>query len=448
MSKKVSTSYVIILGFMLFAMYFGAGNLIFPAIIGQKAGSNIVPAMLGFFLTGVGLPLLSFVTLVATGKNNIQELAGRVAPWFGILFSVMLYLFIGPFFAIPRAGTVAFEIGIKPFDFGSNQSTTLLIFTLLFYAVACLFALFPGKVVDIIGKFLTPLKIGLIGILAVIGVIFPMGAIYKPQGDFINNAFVTGFKEGYLTLDAMASFAFGIIIIKAVNDKGATSKKHVLAACSKAIVIAASLLIIMYSALSYMSATSVSKIGYMENGGEVLAKVSNYYFGVYGNVLLGLMITVACMTTCVSLLSACAEYFSRLYPKISYQKYVIGMTLFSIVVANLGLTSLIKISVPILNAIYPLAISLVFLLLFNKWFKGNQRVYQMVILFTFCVSIFDGFDSAGINVLNISTILAKYLPLYSVGLGWVVPALVGAVVGICWAKIEKKSNPHMAIEYF
>ncbi|MGX7031666.1 branched-chain amino acid transport system II carrier protein [Vagococcus zengguangii] len=447
MSKKVPTSYVFILGLMLFAMYFGAGNLIFPAIIGQESGSNIVTAMIGFFLTGVGLPLLSFLAMVATGKNNIQELAGRVKPWFGVLFSVVLYLSIGPFFAIPRAGTVAFEIGIKPFDFGISESMTLLIFTLIFFAIACLLALFPAKVVDIVGKYLTPLKITLIGILVVVAIAFPMGDIYEPQGDFVSKAFVNGFKEGYLTLDAMASFAFGIIIINAVNEKGATDKKHVMAACTKAIVIAATLLVIMYSALSYMSATSVSKIGYMDNGGEVLAKVSNYYFGVYGNVLLGLMISVACMTTCVGLLSSCAQYFNRLYPKISYQKYVIGMTLFSILVANMGLTSLIKFSEPMLNAIYPLAISLVFLLLFNKWFNGNQRVYQLVILFTFCVSIFDGFDTAGINVLNISSILAKYLPLYSIGLGWIVPAITGAVIGIIWAKIEKKNHPELVIEY-
>ena len=447
MSKKVPTSYVIILGLMLFAMYFGAGNLIFPAIIGQQSGTNITSAMAGFFLTGVGLPLLSFLTLVATGKDNIQELASRVTPWFGVAFAVVLYLAIGPFFAIPRAGTVAFEIGIKPFSSSLGESTTLLIFSAIFFTIACLLAVFPAKVVDIVGKYLTPLKITLIGILIVVAVAFPMGKIYEPQDQFVDAAFVTGFKEGYLTLDAMASFAFGIIIIDAVRLKGATDKKHVMAACGKAIGIAAVLLVVMYSALSYMSATSVSKIGYQENGGEVLAKVSNYYFGIYGNVLLGLMISVACMTTCIGLLSACAQYFSRLYPKISYQYYVIGMAIFSFLVSNMGLTGLIKFSEPILNAIYPLAISMVFLLLSNKWFRGNRRVYQMVILFTFCISIFDGFDTAGINILNISSFLSKYLPLYEMGLGWIIPAIVGAVVGNIWAMMERKNSPEKVIEF-
>lgn len=393
--------------------------------------------MLGFFLTGVGLPLLSFMALVATGKDNIQELAGRVSPLFGVVFAVVLYLAIGPFFAIPRAGTVAFEIGVKPFSGALGENLTLFIFTLVFFSIACLLAIFPGKVVDIVGKYLTPLKISLIGILIVVAVAFPMGAIFGPQGEFVDTAFTSGFKEGYLTLDAMGSFAFGMIIIEAVRRQGATSKTHVLAACTKAIFIAAVLLVVMYSALSYMSATSVSKIGYQENGGAVLAKVSHFYFGTSGNVLLGLMISVACMTTCVGLLSACAQFFNRLYPKVSYQVYVVSMSLFSLGVANMGLTSLIKFSEPILNAIYPLAISLVFLLLFNDWFKGNRRVYQMVMLFTFAVSLFDGLDTAQITVFHISETLAKYLPLYNVGLGWIVPALVGGLIGLCWGMVEK-----------
>ncbi|WEG73742.1 branched-chain amino acid transport system II carrier protein [Vagococcus intermedius] len=435
-SKKIPTSYVFVLGLMLFAMYFGAGNLIFPAIIGQKAGTNVVTSMLGFFLTGVGLPLLSFLTLVHTGKDNIQDLASRVTPWFGVTFAVILYLAIGPFFAIPRAGTVAFEIGIKPFSGALGESSTLFIFSVIFFGIACLMSVFPGKVVDIVGKYLTPLKIGLIAVLIIAAVSAPMGPIQGPSKEFIETPFINGFKEGYLTLDAMASFAFGIIIIDAVRVKGATAKKDIMSASLKAILIAATLLVVMYSALAYMSATSVTKIGMQTNGGEVLAKVSNYYFGTYGNILLGFMISVACMTTCVGLLSSCSSYFNRLYPKISYQKYVILFSVFSLLVSNLGLTGLIKFSEPILNTIYPLAICLVFLLLMDKFFKGHRRVYQMVILFAFVISLFDGLKTANIEVPGISAALENYLPLYTTGLGWVIPAIIGCLVGLVWAKFE------------
>lgn len=346
MSKKISTGYVVTLGLMLFAMYFGAGNLIFPALLGQQAGASLLPAIFGFILTGVGMPLLAFIMLVASGKNNVQGLASRIGPRFGLIFSLVMYLAIGPLFAMPRTGTVSFEIGIKPFVGGMSESMGLLLFTLIFFVIATAMALSPNKVVDIIGKYLTPIMVALIAILILTAVFMPMGPSYAPQDEYVNAAFGKGFKEGYLTLDAIASFAFGIIIINAIRNQGITDKKAMLGASLKAVGIAGVLLALVYGGLSYMSARSVDGIGYLENGGEVLAAASKYYFGTFGNVILGGITTLACLTTCIGLLTACSQYFHQLYEKISYKQYVLILAVFSLVISNLGLTNLIKFSVP------------------------------------------------------------------------------------------------------
>ena len=440
MSKKLPISYVVILGMMLFAMFFGAGNLIFPAILGQEAGTNVVLAMSGFILTGILLPLTAFLSLVYSGKDDVEELAARVTPWFGLIFAVVMYLAIGPFFAIPRTGTVAFEIGIKPFSGSVGESTSLLIFTVIFFSIACGLSLFSGKVVDVVGKYLTPLKILLISLLVAVAVLFPMGVIREPTTKFTSDVFGKGFKEGYLTLDGIGAFALVPVIVNAAKSKGTTSLKHISEGITKAVIVTGALLLIMYSALSYMSASSVDVIGYQSNGGEVLAKVCHYYFGLYGSLILAAMITIACMTTAIGLLSSCALYFNKILPKVSYKQFIILFSVFSFAVSNLGLTSLLKVSEPVLNGIYPIGICLVILLLSDRLFKGNKRVYQLAILFSAIIGFFDGFKVAGISVFGISEKLDSTLPLSSFGLGWVVPAAVGALIGYIWSSVEERNR--------
>lgn len=284
MSKKVSSSYVIIIGLMLFALFFGAGNLIFPPMLGQMAGTNVWIANAGFLVTGVGLPLLAMTAFVFSGKHNLQSLASRVHPVFGIVFTTILYLAIGPFFAIPRSGNVSFEIGVKPFLSDDAGPVPLIIFTILFFTVACLLSLNPTKIIDVVGKFLTPIKLTFIGLLVVIAVAHPIGTIQAPSKGYTSHVFFKGFQEGYLTLDALVAFVFGIIIVNAIKEQGAATKKQLVMICAKATAIAATLLALIYTALSYMGASSVEKLGLLENGAEVLAKVSSYYFGSYGSI--------------------------------------------------------------------------------------------------------------------------------------------------------------------
>ncbi|MEH7741575.1 branched-chain amino acid transport system II carrier protein [Bacillus subtilis] len=435
MSKKISSSYIIIIGLMSFALFFGAGNLIFPPMLGQMAGKNVWIANAGFLVTGVGLPLLAITAFVFSGKQNLQSLASRVHPVFGIVFTTILYLAIGPFFAIPRSGNVSFEIGVKPFLSNDAGPVSLIIFTILFFGLACLLSLNPTKIIDVVGKFLTPIKLTFIGLLVVIALIRPIGTIQAPSKGYTSHAFFKGFQEGYLTLDALVAFVFGIIIVNALKEQGASTKKQLMVVCAKAAAIAATLLALIYTALSYMGASSVEKLGLLENGAEVLAKVSSYYFGSYGSILLGLMITVACLTTSVGLITACSSFFHELFPSISYKKFAVVLSVFSTFVANIGLTQLIKVSMPILMTMYPIAISLIFLTFLHPLFKGKSKVYQGSLLLTFITSLFDGLNTAGIKIEIINRILTQFFPLYSIGLGWLLPAILGGIGGYIYSAI-------------
>ena len=436
MSKNVSFSFIVVIGFMLFALFFGAGNLIFPALLGQSAGINVWGANAGFLVTGAGLPLLGVLALGISGKDDLQSLASRVHPMFGVVFTVVLYLAIGPLFAIPRTGTVSFEIAIRPFLGAEISFLPLLIFTLIFFALTCFISINPSKMVDIIGKWLTPIMIAFIAILMAFVVFKPMGDFQAPTDAYSSYAFFQGFQEGYLTMDALAAFVFGIIIINAIREKGITDKKQLLMACMKAAVIAVVLLALIYTGLSYLGALSVEQLGYLDNGGQVLSEVSGHYFGAFGGVLLGLIVLLACLTTSVGLITACATYFHKLIPSVSYKNFAIIFSVISTIFANFGLTQLISLSVPVLTAIYPLAIVLIFLTFTHSLFKGRAEVYQGSLLLTFIVSLFDGLNGAGISIQGVNTLFAQILPFYEIGLGWIVPAIVGGILGFIYSLVR------------
>lgn len=425
---KNGLSSTIAIGFMLFALFFGAGNLIFPVLMGQMAGTNVWPATIGFIVTGVGLPLLGVLAIGFSGKGDIYSMASRVHPMFGLAFTTILYLTIGPLFAIPRTGSVSYEVGVKPLLGDTTSSLPLVIFTVIFFAVTCIFSLKPGKIVDIVGKILTPILIVVIALLIGVAVFNPMGDFSTPNDKYTEFSFFKGFQEGYLTMDTLASLVFGIIVINAVKEQGAKTKSEILSSCFKSAIIAAGLLAVIYGGLAYLGAASVNEIGILENGGAILAASSSHYFGSYGSLILGLIVIAACLTTSIGLVTACSAYFTKLIPSISYTTFAIVLSVFSAVFANVGLTNLIAFSVPVLVAIYPLAICLIALTFLHRFFQGKSSVYIVSLTLTFFVSLFDGLNAAGLEVEAINNILSA-LPLYSVGLAWILPAVLGAIAG-------------------
>ncbi|SDD51747.1 branched-chain amino acid:cation transporter, LIVCS family [Terribacillus halophilus] len=429
MKKSIPFSYVIVTGFMLFALFFGAGNLIFPALLGQQSGTNVLTANLGFIITGVGLPLLGILAFAISGKNDLQDLASRAHPIFGLAFTIILYLSIGPLFAMPRTGTVSFEIGIQPFLADDSGPWPLIIYSILFFGITCFFSLKPAKIVDVVGKYLTPALLLFIAVLIITVLINPIGSPQNPTETYSSNAFFKGFQEGYLTMDTLAAFVFGIIVINSVKNIGISDRKSILSFTTKAALIAAALLALIYTSLSYLGATSVTGIGLLDNGGAVLAGVSESYYGTLGNALLGLIVLGACLTTSIGLVTACSSYFSRLLPKVPYNIIAVVLTIFSAVIANAGLANIIAFSVPVLTIIYPLAIVLIFLTFLHNAFAGSRAVYLISLLFTFAVSLMEGLNAAKLPIPGVQEFLIDNLPMYSVGLGWLLPAIVGAVIG-------------------
>ncbi|WP_226683444.1 branched-chain amino acid transport system II carrier protein [Sutcliffiella horikoshii] len=446
MTNKMPFSFVLAIGFMLFALFFGAGNLIFPAMLGQSAGTNIWSANAGFIVTGVGLPLLGVLALGYSGKSDLQSLASRVHPVFGLVFTVILYLAIGPLFAIPRTGTASFEMGIRPFLSEESSSLGLLIFTILFFGITVFFSLKSTKIVDIVGKVLTPLLLIFIGILIATAFIFPIGSFQAPTENYVDGSFFKGFQEGYLTMDALAAFVFGIVVINAVKAKGATTKKEIMIAVTKAGSIAAGLLAIIYTSLSYIGASSVEALGLLENGGAVLSGASNHFFGAYGGLLLSLIVIGACLTTSIGLIISCSSYFNKLLPNVSYKTFVIVLSTISAIFANVGLTQLIAVSVPVLVAIYPFVVCLMALTFLHSFFNGRKEVYQGSMIFTSIVAFSDALKAAGMSIVTVEDLFATILPLYEVGLGWIFPAIIGGLLGFIWGKVKKEHPQRVQLE--
>ncbi|WP_294405329.1 branched-chain amino acid transport system II carrier protein [uncultured Clostridium sp.] len=421
---------------MLFSLFFGAGNLIFPPFLGQSAGSATWISMAGFFITAVGFPILGVIAVAKSG--GLRNLAERVNPVFATIFTVLIYMSIGPCLGIPRAGSLPFEMAVAPFITGTdiNMVFARFLYTLVFFSVAYWLCLSPSKLVDRIGKFLTPTLLTLIALVFVSSVFKPLGGYGVPTGEYASAPFVKGFLEGYLTMDTIAALNFGIVISFAIKSKGVKSEKAVVSCSIKAGVIAGALLVAVYSMLCHLGAASGGRFGATENGAQTLNNVMTYLFGEPGAVLLAVIFTVACLTTCVGLITSCSEYFETLNSKISYKTWVRILALSSMVLANMGLTKILAVSVPVLNAIYPIAIMLIVLAMLDKVFKGSRMVYTCTLLFTGIVSVVDALSQAGFNIEFLVNNFAK-LPLYSQGLGWIVPAVAGILLGLVLCIIKK-----------
>lgn len=435
MRETMSFSKYVAVGVMLFALFFGAGNLIFPAQLGQLAGENFWPAVIGFLITGVGLPLLGVIAIGYSGSSNLQDLAARIHPVYAVIFTSVLYLTIGPFFAAPRTGTVAFEVGMTPYVNGATGPLPLLLFTVVFFGITLWLSLNPAKIVDRVGKILAPGIVVLLIVLIGAAMVNPMGTIQPATDAYMGNAFAKGFTEGYNTMDAIAALVFAIIVINAVKAMGMKTKEGILNATFKAGFVAAALLAILYVGIAYIGATSVEKFGLFDTGGPVLSGAAEHFFGASGTALLAVIIILACLTTAIGLMIANAEYFHSLFPAISYKAFVIFFTTFTFAVSNVGLSNIITYSIPLLMLLYPLAISLMLLAFTSKLYNHSRMVYASATVVAFAVGIVDGLSSLAGTLGTTFTWLqpmeefyTDYLPLYADGLGWLIPVLVVMVV--------------------
>lgn len=449
MGERLNRKETFLIGSLLFGLFFGAGNLIFPVLLGQLAGSNMPQATFGFLLTGVGLPIMGVMASSLSESESLYEMARPVHPLYSLFFTCALYLTIGPLFAIPRTATVAFEVGLSPFVPTEWIGTGLFLFSFIFFALTLYFSLKPGRILDWVGKYLTPTFVFLLAILLIAAVVYPMGRIgnVAPEGDYTSQPLLTGFLEGYHTMDALASLAFSILIIKNIKDLGIKSSTRITIETGKAGMVSIVTMAAIYSLLAYLGTTSLGSVDRAANGGIILSMVSHHYFGLVGQILLAAIVFLACLKTAIGLITACASMFSEMFPRsISYRSYAIVFTLFSFTIANFGLNNIIQYSVPILMFLYPLAIILIVLGLLHPVIKKQKDVYRWSTGLIFLAAIFDFFQALpetlqeNAFVHEMLSFAQKYLPGFELGFGWVVPGCVGLVIGFIFWKVRSKNH--------
>lgn len=426
------------IGLMLFALFFGAGNLIFPASMGQAAGDNVWWALLGFCITGVGLPLIAVMAIGYSGEFSLQHVAKRIHPAFAVFYTVVCYMSIGPCFAVPRTGTVSYEIAVRPFLSEENASIGLPIFLAIFFIVSGWFAATPSKLVDRIGKFLTPALVLTIVIFIVQSFITPLGVPQTPAAPYATpfKAVVQGILDGYNTLDAIAALVFASLVIKAVQATGFSAPSEVTREVYKSSFVAAPLLAVIYIFIAKIGAESVSAIGIQETGAPILAESAKIFFGQAGAMLLSAMVLLACLTTSIGLISCCAYYIKELTGKLSYIAWVVIFTIVSYLIGLFGLKTIIVSTIPVLMFIYPICVALVLLIFIDKFIERRRCVYAWTIGLTFIMALYNGLQTAKIALGGLDEIINNWVPLQSYGLGWIPFAIVGFVLGLInkWIK--------------
>ena len=296
------------------------------------------------------------------------------------------------------------------------------IYSVVFFGVALYIALNPSKLVDTLGKKLAPALLVLIAVIFAGCLISGATGTGEVAAKYAEGAAITGFIDGYQTMDAIAALVYGIVLVMNIKGKGVTEENDVAKVTMKAGYIAALIFICVYGALTYIGTTGSVDA---QNGAQVLTAIANTLFGTIGNVILAVIFVIACLNTCISLICSCSEYFNEICPKISYKKWVVILAVFSTVVSNAGLNAILVFSVPVLNCIYPIVIVLILLAFLPKSTLSKKLVYPLTVLLATIVGVIHTFSIPGLSD------VCSYLPLYEAGLGWVLPAAVGVIIGLC-----------------
>ncbi|TDQ59566.1 LIVCS family branched-chain amino acid:cation transporter [Mesocricetibacter intestinalis] len=427
----------LIIGFTLFAIFFGAGNLIFPPRLGLESGEDFFLSITGFILSGVGLPLLG---IVVSGfyEGGYKNALNKIHPWFSVGFLMAIYLTIGPFFAIPRTAATSYEMSILPFLNGPS-TISLLIFSAIYFIISLWLSINPSKSVERIGAILTPLL--LLAILILVVKAFILLSDNAPnmiavQDNANASPFFTGFINGYLTMDAIASIAFSVIVIAAIKSKGTKNGTDLTKQTIFSGIIAAIALGAIYLAIGWIGnriPMTEETLLHLKNqnldiGTYILNSITSQAFGDLGRSVIGFIVMLACLTTSIGLIVSVSEYFNELYHKISYKTYVVIFTLISFVISNQGLSFVISKSVPMLMVLYPIAMTVIFLLLINLFIPLPQIVQRTSVGFTLIIAI--------LSVAEVSFV--QNIPLKQYSLEWLLFAVAGAVIGYIFYLLSAK----------
>lgn len=429
-------SLILVTALMLFSMFFGAGNLIFPPMLAAEAGTSFWPAVLGFLLTGVMLPVLGIVAIGITG-HHLRDLATRAGVVFGTIFAILSYLSIGAFYALPRTGAVSYEMAIQPLFHSSNDFLPQAVFNLVFFGAALALSWNPNSIVDKLGKFLTPALIVLLAITVIVSVTSFTETPHAPMEPYDVNPTAAGLLEGYLTMDSIASLAFGIVVITALRYKGLPEGTPMVRGVTISGLIAGLLLAVVYVGLAFIGRVMPDAVSF-DNGAKLLASASLETMGLPGQIIFGLVVLLACMTTAVGLIAATSEFFNALAPGISYKTWAVIFSVSSFLMASRGLDAVLAIAAPVIGFIYPAAITLIFLPLLEfkspvpfRWaFRLPMWVSALYSAITSLVGLkFDALEP-----------LVSWSLLYDSQLGWILPTVIALVIGLVIDTTRKKTT--------
>ena len=437
MKQRLSWTNRILVGFTLFSMFFGAGNLIFPPFLGYLAGSNLWPAAAGFILSAVCLPVLGVAAVALAG--GLDKLAGRVHPGFSVFFTVLIYLAIGPCVAIPRTAGTAYEMAVLPFLGELAGKETQLIFSVLFFCVAVFFAMRPDKLTDRLGKVTGPSLMILIALLLAGCIFWPVGQSGPAAGGYAENPVSQGFVAGYQTMDAMAALNFGIVIALNIRTRGIKSDGALVRETIYSGLIAGGVLALVYCSLAYMGNMGGLELTGAENGVQVLTWVADSLYGRTGMILLAGIFFIACLNVCIGLLSCCSEYFAGFLPGISSRGWTVIFAVISLFISNAGLTGVLKISGPVIEAIYPVSIVLILLAFLNRRLEHFSLAYPCCVGFTaaasICLTLASYWEGAPAFIKT-----AALLPGAAAGLGWILPAALGCGAGCLCSGLRNRAD--------
>ncbi|WP_219967694.1 branched-chain amino acid transport system II carrier protein [Streptococcus gordonii] len=432
-------------GLLLFGIFFGAGNLIFPPSLGVQSGSNFWPAIGGFVLSGVGIAVLTLVIGTLNPKGYIHEISQKIAPWFAIVYLVALYLSIGPFFAIPRTATVAYEVGISPLLPKDMTGLGLIVFTTIYFAAAYLISLNPSKILDRIGRILTPVFAILIIILIILGA-FKYGSVAPQQASatYAASAFGQGFLEGYNTLDALASVAFSVIAVTTLNQLGFKNKKEYVSTIWIVGLIVALAFSAMYIGLGYLGnhfPVPAEVIAKGNAGVYVLSQATQAIFGQTAQIFLAAMVTVTCFTTTAGLIVSTGEFFNNTFQKVSYKTYATIFTLIGYAIANLGLNAIIQYSEPVLKILYPVTIVIVMIVIVNKFLPLSKIGMQVTVALVTLIALASILGSL-FKVKEVMDAI-NTLPFAQASLPWLLPAFLGIILSLILPDKQKSDSFEM-----
>lgn len=433
---KNSTKHSLVIGFALFAMFFGAGNLIFPPFLGKAAGSAFLASIIGFLITGVGLPLTG---IIACAKINgtYEKMANRVSEKFAVITSVALILVIGPLFAIPRTAATTFELGIHPLFPSVPQS----IVVILYFVITLAFVLKPSSLIDNVGKILTPALLLMLAIIIFKGIIDPIGPIVNTS---YKNGFSKALIEGYQTMDVMASVVFAGIIISSVKAKGYKNANDIMKMTIKSALVAVTGLAFVYGGLMYIGTQTSTLFPTNIARTNLVTQVVKLDLGSIGSVVLSLCVALACLTTAIGLLASGADFFAKLSKnKVSYKAFAIILTVVSGLLATNNVDSIVALAGPVLQILYPIVIVLIVITLLGDKVKSN-KVVAITTYTTLIISILDTINGIIPNSIG----FIKYIPLASVGFSWFIPALLAFIISHILIKPKEALNEDKATSIF